>query len=141
MGIFEIISAIALILACVIIVIVVLMQNGNTGMSSAISGTSADSFYQKNSGRTKEAKLNRACTVAAIVFFVLALVVNIINVHFGKSSDDEGSDASQNSSVVETVTTDEADAAITIEASTAEAPVASTAEAPAVSTAEAPAAE
>ncbi len=121
MGIFEIISAIALILACVVIVIVVLMQNGNTGMSSAISGTSADSFYQKNSGRTKEAKLNKACTVAAVVFFVLALAVNIINVHFGKASEDEGSAGTPNSSVADTVKTDEADLTVTVEASTAEA--------------------
>ncbi|MBQ8193787.1 MAG: preprotein translocase subunit SecG [Oscillospiraceae bacterium] len=120
MGIFEIISAIALILACVVIVIVVLMQNGNTGMSQAISGTSADSFYQKNSGRTKEAKLNRACTVAAVIFFVLALAVNIINVHFGKAAEDEGSDI-PTSSVVDTVVTDEADITVTVEASTAEA--------------------
>ena len=121
MGIFEIISAIALILACVIIVIVVLMQNGNTGMSQAISGTSADSFYQKNSGRTKEAKLNKACTVAAVIFFVLALAVNIINVHFGKSEESEGSDA-PTSSVADTVaTTDVPDVTVTVEASTVEA--------------------
>ncbi len=119
MGIFEIISAIALILACVVIVIVVLMQNGNTGMSQAISGTSADSFYQKNSGRTKEAKLNRTCTVAAVIFFVLALAVNIINVHFGKAEEDEGSDI-PTSSVADTVVTDEADITVTVEASTAE---------------------
>lgn len=120
MGIFEIISAIALILACVIIVIVVLMQDGNTGMSQAISGTSADSFYQKNSGRTKEAKLNKACTVAAVIFFVLALAVNIINVHFGKSKEDEGSDAPTSSVVDEIVATDEADVTVTVDASTAE---------------------
>ncbi len=120
MGIFEIISAIALILACVIIVIVVLMQDGNTGMSQAISGTSADSFYQKNSGRTKEAKLNKTCTIAAVIFFVLALAVNIINVHFGKSKEDEGSDAPTSSVVDEIVATDEADVTVTVDASTAE---------------------
>ncbi len=135
MGIFEIISAIALIISCVVIVLVVLMQNGNTGMSSAISGSSADSFYQKNSGRTKEAKLNKACTVAAVIFFVLALVVNIINVHFGKSSEGEGS---ENSGIVSDVTdTTEVDLSDFLVEITAEAPAASTAEAPAASTAEA----
>ena len=72
MGIFEIISAIVLIIACVFIVIVVLMNDTKSGMSQAISGASSDSFYQKNSGRTKEAKLNRAMVVATVVFFVLA---------------------------------------------------------------------
>ena len=81
MNIFEIVSAIALIVACVFIVIVVLMQETKTNMSQAISGGSADNFFQKNSGRTKEAKLNRVAVVSAFVFFILALAVNIINVH------------------------------------------------------------
>lgn len=81
MNIFEIVSAIALIVACVFIVIVVLMQETKANMSQAISGGSADNFFQKNAGRTKEAKLNRIAVFATIVFFVLALAVNIINVH------------------------------------------------------------
>ena len=92
MGIFEIISAIVLIIACVFIVIVVLMNDTKSGMSQAISGASSDSFYQKNSGRTKEAKLNRAMVVATIVFFVLAFAVNIINVHLGKIDTAEDGD-------------------------------------------------
>ena len=121
MGIFEIISAIALILACVVITVVVLMQDSKSNMSQAISGVSADNFYQKNAGRTKEAKLNRACTVAAVVFFVLALVVNLINVHLGGSAEDEGSADGATSSVIETIATDEADADIVVDVSTAEA--------------------
>lgn len=94
MGIFEIISAIVLIIACVFIVIVVLMKDTKTQMSQSISGTSSDSFYQKNAGRTKEAILNRATVVAAIIFFVLALAVNVINVYWNgsKASADSGSD-------------------------------------------------
>ena len=119
MGIFEIISAIVLIIACVFIVIVVLMKDTKTQMSQTISGSSSDSFYQKNAGRTKEAMLNKATIIAAVVFFVLALAVNIINVHFGKAEEDEGSDI-PTSSVADTVVTDEADITVTVEASTAE---------------------
>ncbi len=90
MQIFEIISAIALIVACVFIVIVVLMQDTKQNMSQAISG-GADNFYQKNSGRSKDAKLNRTTVVATVVFFVLALVVNIINVHSNKEEEDTSS--------------------------------------------------
>lgn len=87
MGIFEIISAIVLIIACVLIVAVVLMQDTKTQMSKSISGTSStDNFFSKNAGRTKEAMLTKLTTVAAFVFFVLALAVNIINVYFGASS-------------------------------------------------------
>ncbi|MGN1118829.1 MAG: preprotein translocase subunit SecG, partial [Oscillospiraceae bacterium] len=58
MGIFEIISAIILIIACVFIIVVVLMKDTKTQMSQTISGTTADSYYGKNSGRTKDAMLN-----------------------------------------------------------------------------------
>lgn len=104
MGIFEIISAIVLIIACVFIIIVVLMKDTKTQMSQTISGTSSDSFYQKNAGRTKEAILNKATVVAAVIFFVLAIAVNIINVYWGnhKASADSG----ENSSVVSEVSSD-----------------------------------
>ena len=88
MSIFEVISAIVLIIACVFIVVVVLMKDTKTQMSQSISGTSSDSFFQKNAGRTKEAMLNKATVVAAIVFFVLALAVNVINVYWGGKGDD-----------------------------------------------------
>ena len=67
MSIFEIISAIILILACVFIVVVILLKDTKTQMSQSISGTSADSFYQKNVGRTKEAILNKATIVATVL--------------------------------------------------------------------------
>lgn len=109
MGIFEIISAIVLIIACVFIVIVVLMKETKTRMSQTISGTSADSYFGKNSGRTKDAMLNKATIVAAVVFFVLALAVNIINVYFGKSSENNTSSDAPTISVEETVDEQTAD--------------------------------
>lgn len=128
MNIFEIISAIVLIIACVFIVIVVLMNDSKTGMSQAISGASADSFYQKNSGRTKEAKLNRAMVAATIVFFVLALLVNIINAHIGGVDTEDitsnaGTTSGVGTTVVQTVEADpataEVDAVVTAEAAAA----------------------
>lgn len=91
MGIFEIISAIILIIACVFIVVVVLMKDTKTQMSQTISGSTSDSYFQKNAGRTKEAMLNKATIVAAVVFFVLALGVNVINVYWGAGKDNNTS--------------------------------------------------
>ena len=99
MGIFEIISAIVLIIACVFIVIVVLMQDTKTQMSQTISGNTGDNYFGKNSGRTKEAQLNKAMITAAIIFFILAMVVNIANAYFGGSKSDDTS-SSVTSSVV-----------------------------------------
>ncbi len=100
MGIFEIISAIVLIIACVFIVVVILVKDTKTQMSQTISGTSSDSFYQKNAGRTKEAMLNKATIAAAVVFFVLAVAVNLINVYSKKANADNTS--SNNSAEVVT---------------------------------------
>ncbi|MGN1110846.1 MAG: preprotein translocase subunit SecG [Oscillospiraceae bacterium] len=100
MNIFEIISAIILIIACVFIVVVVLMKDTKTQMSQSISGTTADSFFQKNAGRTKDAMLNKATIVAVIVFFVLALAVNVINVYW---SGDKATESESSVTSIETV--------------------------------------
>ena len=100
MSIFPVVSAIVLIIACIFIVVVVLVKDTKTQMSQTISGSSSDSFYQKNAGRTKEAMLNKATVAAAVIFFVLAIAVNVINVYWGVSKKD---DTSSESSVVSKV--------------------------------------
>lgn len=101
MGIFEIISAIILIIACVFIVVVVLMKDTKTQMSQTISGSTADSYYGKNSGRTKDAMLNKATVAATVIFFVLALAVNVINVYFGTSKTEDASSVTSDNAVVD----------------------------------------
>lgn len=83
MKLIHIISGAFLLLSCLIIILIVLFQRSkNPGMNSAISGGVNESFYGKSGGsRTKEAKLNRIVTVAAIIFFVLSLTVNILSVY------------------------------------------------------------
>ena len=111
MTVIEIIFAILLILSCVFIIAVVLMQESKQGMSNVITGGSTDNYFQKNSGRTKEAKLARATKVAAIMVFVLAVAVNLITVYFGGSAADSaaGQVADNLSSVEEEVADDTED--------------------------------
>lgn len=88
MSVLEIIAAILLILACVFIVLVVLMQDSKQNMSQAITGASGDNYFQKNSGRSKEARLAKWTKIAAVIVFVIALLVNLITIYgWGKSSD------------------------------------------------------
>lgn len=126
MSVFEIISAIVLIIACVFLVVVVLVKDTKTQMSQTISGTSSDSYYQKNAGRTKEAMLNKATIVAAIIFFVLAIVVNLFNVYSGKkaAADEDSASSSVSDTADVSDTTDTAE--VTVE--TADAGVAGTAD-------------
>lgn len=87
MSVIEIIAAFLLILACVFIVVIVMLQESKQGMSNVITGGGTDNYYQKNSGRTREAKLARATKTAAIAVFVIAVLVNVISVYF--SGNDE----------------------------------------------------
>ena len=99
MGIIEIIAAIVLILACAFIVFVVIMQDTKQGMSQTIAGGSADNYYQKNAGRSNEAKLNRLTKTAAFTFFIVALIVNFIVMYSGNFANLGGTSSSTTSSV------------------------------------------
>lgn len=66
-----------LIAASVVIVIAVMGQKSQQqGLSGAIAGGS-DTFFDKNKGRTKDAKLARITKIGAAVFFVVALVATV----------------------------------------------------------------
>ena len=74
----EIILGILLIISSILIVFVVLLQEGRSaGISGAIAG-GAESFLGKNKGRTIGAKLQKWTKVIAIAFFVLILAANIV---------------------------------------------------------------
>ena len=63
-----------LIISSIIIVFLVMRQQGHQqGLSGAIAGA-ADSFFGKNKGRTMEAQLSKFTKIAGSIFFVLALV-------------------------------------------------------------------
>ena len=74
----EIILGILVILVSLIIIVAVLLQPGRrAGISGAISG-GADTFLSKNKARTFDAFLSRWTKYVAIIFFILAIVANII---------------------------------------------------------------
>lgn len=122
MSVLEIIAAILLILACIFIVLVVLMQDSKQGMSQAITGASADNYFQKNSGRSKEARLARYTKIAAIAVFIVALLVNVITIYgWGKSSDKTSDNGSSTTSSSGTTIAEESTTGDTAEEGTSEA--------------------
>lgn len=80
MSVVEIIGGVLLLIASLFIVLVTLLQESKQqGMTSAIGGgVNNDSFYGKNSGRTREAKLEKLTRIMAIVFFVITLAANVV---------------------------------------------------------------
>lgn len=78
MSVWEIILGILMILVSLIIIAVILLQQGHrAGVNGAISG-GADTFLSKNKARTVNAKLASMTKFITIAFFVLALVANVI---------------------------------------------------------------
>lgn len=84
MGIVEIVSGAILIAVSVIVIIVTLLQESKDRHMSAINGSAGESFFDKNSSRSREAKLSRLTTVLTIIFFVVTLALNILPIFVGK---------------------------------------------------------
>lgn len=61
---------------CIALTIVVLMQEGKSQGLGAIAGA-AESYWGKNKGRSMEGGLVKATTVMAVLFFVLAIILNM----------------------------------------------------------------
>ncbi len=76
MGIAQIIVGILMIIASLIIIAVVLLQQGRRTGVGAISG-GIDTFLSKNKARDWDSKLSRMTKYIAIAFFVLAVVANV----------------------------------------------------------------
>lgn len=81
MTIGEIIIGVAVLVTSLIIIAVVLLQEGRkAGISGVISG-GAETFLSKNKARTFEAFLGKWTKVIAVLFFVLVIVANVIAVN------------------------------------------------------------
>ena len=66
---------------CIALLIVTMMQNkDNSGASGTIVGSSTNSFYEKNKGRTREGKLKRWTIILGVAFVVLAVALGIVYV-------------------------------------------------------------
>lgn len=72
----RIILTVIFALDCCALVVFVLMQEGKSAGLGAISGSS-DTYWGKNRGRSEEAKRARFTVILAILFIVLAAVLNI----------------------------------------------------------------
>ena len=78
MSVWEIILGIVMVLICIVIIGIILLQQGHrSGVNGVISGA-ADTFLSKNKARTLDVRLASITKFVAIAFFVLAIVANVI---------------------------------------------------------------
>ena len=67
------------IIVCIALVILVTKQSKeDSGASGTIVGASANNFYEKNKGRTKEGRMKRATIILMVVFAILTLALGIL---------------------------------------------------------------
>ena len=76
MQILRTIVTILFVIDCIALTVVVLMQEGKSQGLGAIAGA-ADTYWGKNKGRSMEGGLVKATTVMGVLFFVLAVVLNL----------------------------------------------------------------
>jgi preprotein translocase subunit SecG len=76
MAVVKIIIQIIFILLCIALTVLVLMQEGKSAGLGAISGM-AETYWGKNKGRSMEGKLVTITKVLAVLFVVIAIILNI----------------------------------------------------------------
>ena len=77
MAVVKVLLSIIYVVLGIAISVVILMQEGKSnGLGSAIGGM-ADSYWSKNKGRSMEGKLEKATKVFVVLFFVIAIVLNM----------------------------------------------------------------
>lgn len=64
------------ILVCIALVVLVLMQEGKSAGLGSISGA-AETFWDKNKGRSMEGQLVKITKILAVLFMVLSIILNL----------------------------------------------------------------
>ena len=68
MGIVKnILTVVYFIIALVVIILALIQTKDDPGLSSTITGSSTDNFYEKNKGKTKEGKQKRLLITLSVV--------------------------------------------------------------------------
>ena len=76
MGALKIVLTVIFIVVCIALTVLVLMQEGKSAGLGTIAGA-AESYWGKNKGRSMEGMFVKITTVLAVVFMVLAVVLNL----------------------------------------------------------------
>jgi len=72
----RIILSIIFVIICVALSAIVLLQEGKSQGLGSIGGM-ADTYWGRNKGRSMEGKLEKFTKYGAVLFFILALVLNL----------------------------------------------------------------
>ncbi len=77
MDILQIVLTIIYVIDCIALTVIVLMQEGKDAGLGALSGSTSDTYWGQNKGRSIEGGLVKATRILAILFFVLSIVLSM----------------------------------------------------------------
>lgn len=77
MTILKYVLMVLFVLVCIIATVLVLMQEGRSQGLGAIAGA-AETYWGKNKGRSMEGNLVKWTKILTVVFFLLAIVLNLV---------------------------------------------------------------
>lgn len=76
----AIVISILTVLTSIVLIVSVLMQEGDSdGISALAGGSSSDTFFGRNKSNTIQGKLSNITKISATVFVVLAIVMLLVN--------------------------------------------------------------
>ena len=73
-----ILIVIYIIVAVALIILALIQSKEDAGLSSTITGSSTNNFFEKNKSRTKEGKQKKWTVILAVVFAILTIALGII---------------------------------------------------------------
>ncbi len=76
MGALKIVITVVFIIVCVSLVVLVLMQEGKSAGLGTISGA-AETYWDKNKGRSMEGLFVKLTKILAVLFILLAIILNL----------------------------------------------------------------
>ena len=79
MQVVKIILVVVDLIICLALTILAMIQSkDDAGLSSTITGSSTNNFFEKNKGRTKEGRLKKWTIILGIAFVIVTIALSII---------------------------------------------------------------
>lgn len=79
MQVVKIILVVVDFILCLAVTILAMMQSkDDAGLSSTMTGSSTNNFFEKNKGRTREGVLKRWTIISGIAFVIVTIALSII---------------------------------------------------------------
>ena len=75
---FIFLSIVMIILCLCMITLILLQQKNARGLGAVTNQQTQSAYWEKTKGRSREAKLERLTKICGVIFFVLALVMSIV---------------------------------------------------------------